>query len=126
MNSLLMQRVQLFIDIIDQDGTQQGNDDLIDILLRIDHTLPVGECLRETYIGMFGFVTMDLSITVLCVESFKGPDCTVCVPGFTGTDCQTNIDECIGVNCSRSNVCVDCINSFICNCGAGYVDQSVR
>ena len=33
MNSLLMQGVQLFTDIIDQDGTQRGNDHLIDIYL---------------------------------------------------------------------------------------------
>ena len=91
---------------------------MIDILL-IDHSLPVGESLRETYMGMFGFVTiMDLSITVLCAENFEGLDCTECVPGFTGTDCQ--VDDCVEVNCSGNDVCVDGINSFICNCSAGY------
>ena len=89
-----MQGVQLFIEIIDQDFSD--SDDLIDILL-IDHSLPVGESFRETYMGMYGFITMDLSITVLCTENFKGPDCTECVPCLIGTDCQ--VDDCVGVNC---------------------------
>ena len=109
-----MQGVQLFIDIIDRDP---GNDDLIDILL-IDHSLTVGESLRETYMGMYEFITMDLNITVLCAENFEGADCTECVPGFTGTDCQ--VDDCVGVNCSGNGVCMDGINSFFCNCSAGY------
>ena len=73
----------------------------MDILL-IDHSLPVGESTqRQTYDGMFGFVTMDLNITVFCVT------------GFTGADCL-EVDDCVGVNCSGNGRCVDGVNSFTC------------
>ena len=110
-----MQGVQLFIDIIDHDTATDF--DLIDILL-IDYSLPVGESLRETYMGVYEFITMDLNITVLCAENFGRPDCTECVPGFTGTDCQ--VDDCVGVNCNGNVVCVDGNNSFTFNCSNGY------
>ena len=62
---------------------------------------------RQIYSGIHGFVTMDLNITV------------VCVPGFTGPDCQT-VDNCVGVNCSGNGLCVNGMDSFMCNCSAGY------
>ena len=63
--------------------------------------------LRQTYSGVHGFVTMDLNITVFCVT------------GFTGPDCQT-VDNCVGVNCSGNGLCVNGVDSFMCNCSAGY------
>ena len=79
----------------------------MDILL-IDHSLPVGESTqRQTYDGMFGFVTMDLNITVFCVT------------GFTGADCL-EVDDCVGVSCSGNGRCVDGVNSFTCECSPGY------
>ena len=90
--------VQLFVEIEDRDS---NTDELVDILL-IDHSLPVGESTqRQTYDGTFGFVTMDLNITVFCVT------------GFTGADCL-EVDDCVGVNCSGNGRCVDGVNSFTC------------
>ena len=117
----------------------------MDILL-IDHSLPVGESTqRQTYNGTFGFVTMDLSITVFCATGFTGADCVEvancvgvncsgngqcvdgadtftcnCVPGFTGELCQTNIDDCVGVSCSGNGRCVDGADSFSCDCDPGF------
>ena len=85
---------------------------MIDLLL-IDHSLPVRESQGQSYIGMYGFVTMDLSITVLCTENIEGHDFTECVPGFAGTDCQTNIEDYEGVNCSGNGQCLDGVNSFL-------------
>ena len=85
---------------------------MIDLLL-INHSLPVGESQGQSDIGMYGFVTMDLSITVLCTENFEGHDFTECVPDFAGTDCQTNIEDYEGVNCSGSGQCLDGVNSFL-------------
>jgi hypothetical protein len=48
--------------------------------------------------------------------------CT-CDLGFIGGRCQTNIDDCAGVNCSGNGLCVDGINSFSCDCSAGFEGQ---
>ena len=94
----------------------------MDILL-IDHDLPVGESTqRQTYNGTFGFVTMDLNITVFCAGNFQVPDCTQCVTGFTGADCL-EVDDCVGVNCNGNGRCVDRADNFTCNCSAGFVGE---
>ena len=107
-----MQEVQLFIEIQDVDvgrNNREGAnepDELIDIFL-INYNQTVGIPQRQTYSGIHGFVTMDLNITVFCVT------------GFTGPDCQT-VDNCVEVNCSGNGLCVNGIDSFMCNCSAGY------
>ena len=126
-----MQGVQLHIEVIDDDSdfrntNPNNNDDLIDLLL-IDHSLPIGQSSpRQSYTGVYDFdyVTMDLSITARCVGNFEGSDCTLCLPGFAGVECEVNIDECTGVNCSGNGQCVDGINSFSCNCTAGFTGPS--
>ena len=82
-----MQGVQLFIEIHDRDvgtGNRWGAnapDDFIDTI-KIDHNRAVGIPQGQAYEGIYGFVTMDLNITVFCVENFAEPDCSQCVPGF--------------------------------------------
>ena len=89
----------------------------------IDHSLAVGQATqRQNHTGVFGFVTIDLSITVLCAQNFQGADCTQCTPpGFTGPDCN-EIDDCVGVSCGNGE-CVDGINSFSCACDPGFTGE---
>lgn len=91
----------------------------------VDHNLAVGETTpRHNYTGEYGFITMDLSITVHCAQNFEGSDCAQCVPGFTGTNCDVDIDDCVGVmQCNGNGVCVDGINSFSCDCEPGFVGE---
>ena len=111
--------VQLYIAIWDADPSNHTVDDLIDTL-SIDHNESVGKVsTTQTHSGMYEFVSMELIITVTCVERFQGPDCSQCVPGFTGPDCQ-QIDDCVGVACSGNGSCVDGTDSFSCKCSAGY------
>ena len=87
----------------------------------VNHNLLVGEISeRHNYTGIFGFVTMDLSITVLCALNFQGTDCTQCIrDGFSGPNCTEQINDCVGVDCGNG-VCVDGVNSFTCDeCIAG-------
>jgi hypothetical protein len=85
--------VQLSINAIDNDTNLDGNDDLVDTLL-INHSLPVGEVsVRQNYIGIYGFLTMELTIKAVCVENFTGGDCSQCVPGFTGASCDVQITD---------------------------------
>ena len=70
------------------------------------------------------YITMDLSITVLCEQNFKGPDCTKCVPGFTGTHCDMNIDDCIGVTCNGHGTCIDRVDTYACNCSQGFEGET--
>ena len=94
-------------------------DEQVDVV-QIDHSLVVGEpTQRQTFRGRFGFVTMDLNITVFCVENFQEPDCTQCVTGFTGPGCL-EVDNCVGVNCSGRGQCMEGVNSFTCECSPGY------
>lgn len=95
-------------------------DELVDIL-QISHSLPIGRTSpRQNYTGMYGFVTMDLSITAVCVQNFQGANCTQCVSGFTGTLCDMDIDECIQVNCSGNGQCINQIGGFSCTCNSGF------
>ena len=86
----------------------------MDVVL-IDHNLTVGQASqRQEHTGIFKFVTMDLSMTVLCAQNFQGADCAQCVQ--PGSDC----DDCVGVNCSGNGWCVDGNNSISCTCNPGY------
>ena len=86
----------------------------------VDYDLAIGESHKKKYTGKYGYITIDLILTVLCVENFEGSECTECIPGFTGTDCQTNIDDCEDVDCSGNGQCLDGVNSFKCVCDPGY------
>ena len=123
-----MQRVQLFVEIHDKDvgsGNRLGAnapDDFIDTI-KIDHNRAVGIPQDQAYEGIYGFVTMDLNITVFCVENFAEPNCTQCDPGFTGPDCQTNINDCLSNPCTPHGECLDGIATFICNCDQGFTGE---
>ena len=95
---------------------------MVDTLL-LDHNEPVGEeSAIQVHSGMCGFVSMELVISVTCIENFQGSDCSQCVPGFTGTDCQ-QIDYCVVVNCSGNGQCVDGVDSFNCSCEPGFTGE---
>ena len=90
-----MQGVQLFINISDDDSDHVRNpnqDDLVDTLL-IDHNLPIGESTRQTYTGVYNFITVDLTVRAVCAEYFTGENCTQCVPGNTGELCNTKVED---------------------------------
>lgn len=96
-------------------------DEIVDIILIDLSRETIGEApQRRTYSGVFSFVTMDVAVSVRCAGNFQEPDCIQCDLGFTGADCEVNINECAGVNCSGNGVCVDGINSFTCDCDAGF------
>ena len=90
--------VQLYVHVIDEDSENGKPDEQVDFFL-INHTL--ASCRR---VHTETFVTMDLNITVLCVENFQEPDCTQCVTGFT------EVDDCVGV--SGRGQCVDGVDSL--------------
>ena len=47
----------------------------------IDVTIPVGEATeRTTYLGIFGFATIDLNFRLSCTEDFSGPNCDQLCP----------------------------------------------
>ena len=107
----------MYIEILDEDTITSN--DLVDLLL-IDYSLPVEQPLRQHYTGIYNFVTMDLTITVLCAENFGGSDCSIqCDPGFTDPDCNET-DYCSGVSCGDNGVCRNVINSFQCTCSPGF------
>ena len=90
----------------------------MDILL-IDHNLTVAESRQQNYTGMYGYVTMNLTVTVFCEGNFSGSDCTQCVLGFTGPDCNET-DHCFGMDYSGNGRCVDGVNNFTCECSPGF------
>ena len=123
-----MQGVQLFIEIHDHDVGSDNRwgantpDEFIDTIM-IDHNRAVGIPQRLDQGGTYGFVTMDLNITVFCVENFAEPDCSQCVPGFIGPDCKTNINDCLSNPCAPHGKCLDGIASFMCNCEQGFTGE---
>ena len=95
---------------------------MVDILL-IDHNESVGEVSStQVHSGMYEYISMELVITVTCIENFQGSDCSQCVPGFTGLDCQ-KIDNCVGVNCSGNGQCENGVDSFDCSCDPGFTGE---
>ena len=114
------QGVQLNIEIMDDDP-KPGFDDFVDALL-INHDLPIGQqSPTQTHNGVFGFVMMDLSIMVRCIDNFQGPDCSQCMPGFAGAMCDVRINgtECTSL-CTGHGQCVDGVPSLICDCDPGF------
>ena len=98
--------------------------ELVDILL-IDHNLTVAESRQQNYTGIYGFVTMNLTISVFCEGNFSGSDCTQCVSGFTGPDCNET-DHCLGVDCSGNGECrirMDVVDNFHCVCDPGFTGE---
>ena len=92
--------MQIYIEVNDNDTHLDGSRfDSVDLLL-INHNQSVEESRQQYYTGMFGIVTMNITVTVFCQENFEGPDCTQCVSGFTGVDCSV-LDRCLlfGVIC---------------------------
>ena len=76
----IAQGVQLYIKVLDHDDSTDlyDSDDLIDIML-IDHNLPTGvRSTTQTYTGVLGYLTMNLTIKEMCTEGFIGSDCTQC------------------------------------------------
>lgn len=43
-----------------------------------------------------------------------------------GLRCETNINDCTGDPCGISSTCVDGVNSYSCECGAGYTGPNCR
>ena len=86
------QGVQLYIKVLDHDDSMDlyDSDDLIDILL-IDHDLPAGvRSTTQTYNGVLGYLTMNLTIKAMCAEGFIGSDCTQCVHAGSGVTCDSS------------------------------------
>ena len=112
----------MIIDIRDEDNESESQ--FVDQLL-INHAETVGDpSQRRNYTERSNYVTMDLTVTVLCEQNFQGQHCTECTPGFTGTYCDTNIDDCIGVTCSGHGACIDGIAGYACNCSRGYEGEA--
>ena len=114
--------MQLYTEIKDDDGSSFEFVDFI----AVNHSLAVNQTSsRGMHRGIYGFVTMDLTITVLCAQNFQGADCTECTPGFTGPNCD-EADNCFQVTCSGNGRCVDGTNSFTCSCDTGFTGESCQ
>ena len=108
-----MQGVQIYIEARDRDS---GNTSQLISRFRLTATTEI-LVLNEPSGNLMidgGLVTINVNITVYCAQNFQGSDCTQCIPGFTGPMCDENIDDCVGVDCSGNTVCVDGVNTFMC------------
>ena len=85
----------------------------------VNHNQPVSLQSQRESLGTY--VSINVSITVLCAQKFGGSDCTQCVPGFTGPNCD-EVDDCIGVNCGNGQ-CVDGMDSFSCICAPDFTGE---
>ena len=47
-----------------------------------------------------------------------------CHDGYNGTLCNHNIDECHDMPCLNGGTCTDGVNSFSCDCVAGFVGDT--
>ena len=116
-----MQGIQLYIEIRDNDIIHPP-DELVDTI-SLDLNSTVTQSLQQNYTGMYNIVTMNLTVTVFCEESFGGSDCTQCVPGFTGPNCDMT-DHCFGVNCSGNGECsMDGMGTIHCICESGFTGE---
>ena len=114
--------MSLIIDVRDEDA-HVTNSQLVDRLF-INHTLGVGiTSRRKNHTSRNSYVTMDLTVTVLCAQYFEGPHCTACVSGFTGPHCDVDIDDCIGITCSGHGECIDGMDTYTCNCSQGFTGE---
>ena len=108
-----MQGVQIYIEVRDRDSGNTSERIGVFGLGATTEVLPLNEPSGNVTFES-GFVTISVNITVFCAQNFQGSNCTQCIPGFTGQMCDENIDDCLGVNCSGNTVCVDGVNSFMC------------
>ncbi len=119
--------MQIFFDIADDDFGRDASDELID-RFAINVTLPVGTTTeRETYSGIFGLATVNISFTLKCAENFYDANCDrfceencMCGPGLTGPFCTTSIDDCATITCGENQRCVDGHLTSSCVCEPGY------
>ncbi|XP_062596320.1 serine-rich adhesin for platelets-like, partial [Saccostrea cucullata] len=66
----------------------------------------------------------DCSQNALRCDSVRG---CVCKTGWTGTLCDTNINECVDPSlCSATEVCVDNLGSYSCQCVSGYQRNALQ
>ena len=115
-----MQRIQLYIEIRDCDTYTP--DELVDII-SLNINLAVTQSQQQNYTGMYNIVTMNLTVTVFCEESFGGSDCTQCAPEFTGPNCDMT-DHCFGLNCSGNGECsMDGMGTIHCICEPGFTGE---
>ena len=148
-HSFLLQGVQLFVVVIDQDS--ESADDPVDSLaidLNVHNTVLGVESERIVYDGIFNLSHIGLQYEVRCAENYNGDYCEnldecllhsaicgvneycqdghnsfacVCNPGYTGPNCDIDIDDCADVDCSENGRCVDSgIGSYSCECFAGF------
>ncbi|XP_030851776.1 pro-epidermal growth factor-like [Strongylocentrotus purpuratus] len=64
--------------------------------------------------------------TGTCVINQRQPDATfrcICDEGYNGKHCDLNIDDCVPDLCMNGGTCTDGINSFTCDCVAGYTNN---
>ncbi len=79
--------VQIFFEFVDDDFS---SNDLID-RFAINVTLPVGTTTeRETYSGIFGLATVNISFTLECAENFYDANCDR-LPDNTGSTVETTL-----------------------------------
>ena len=106
----LFQGIQFFTSVRDDDGQTGpgGLDQVVDefsINLTTSFLIPGANFTTATfYSGLFGFGTLQLSFRVSCAANFFGPNCA--------TDCVHQ--------CDLNGECVDEINTFTCECNAGF------
>jgi len=44
---------------------------------------------------------------------------------FEGAHCETNIDDCQSNQCENNGTCVDGLESYYCNCQAGFEGKEI-
>ena len=106
----MFQGIQFFTDVTDDDGPPgfSGLDQLVDnfsIVLNTTFLIPGAVFTERTvHNGNFGFGQFELSFRVSCAANFFGPNCA--------TDCVHQ--------CDLNGECTDEINTFTCECNAGF------
>lgn len=72
-----------------------------------------------------------LHFTVMHCECYKHSTQTfklirpgMLAAGFEGLHCENNVNDCLGVSCPVGRVCVDRVNSYECECPAGFTGEN--
>ena len=93
----------------------------------INVTMSVGTTMRANYSGIFGFASVDISLTLQCEDNYYDANCSrycegncTCGPGLTGPFCTVSIDDCVDVICGENKTCEDEHLVFRCVCEPGY------
>ena len=108
----LLQGIQFFTRVWDDDGNPGlgDSDDVVDefpINLTTSFLIPGAVFTERTvHNGSFGFGQFELSFKVSCAANFSGADCAT---------------ECVH-QCDTNGECMDEINSFCCECNAGFIE----